>query len=114
MLKKMLIAALALLMVLCVGCGKGKEVVVDNGDNTVTVEFDVWDDADYNITGRYTGTYAVAQPSSLSATRSGAKKIANSLVVAEQKPARSKESFRVVKPAQKSEKKAVKKGLNLR
>lgn len=32
MLKKMLIAALALLMVLCVGCGKGKEVVVDNGD----------------------------------------------------------------------------------
>lgn len=88
--------------------------IADNGDGTITVEFDAWDDADYNITGKFTGTYAVAQPSSLSATRSGAKKIANSLVVAEQKPARSKESFRVIKPAQKSEKKAVKKGLNLR
>jgi hypothetical protein len=88
--------------------------IADNGDGTITVEFDVWDDADYNITGKFTGTYTVAQPSSLSATRSGAKKIASSLVVAEQKPARSKESFRVVKPVQKSEKKAVKKGLNLR
>ena len=88
--------------------------IADNGDGTITVEFDVWDDADYNITGKWTGTYDVAQPSSLSATRSGAKKIASSLVVAEQKPARSKESFRVVKPVQQSEKKAVKKGLNLR
>lgn len=88
--------------------------IADNGDGTISVEFDVWDDADYNITGKYTGTYAVAQPSSLSATRSGAKKIANSLVVAEQKPARSKESFRVVKPAQKSAKSAAEKGLKLR
>ena len=88
--------------------------VVDNGDNTVTVEFDVWDDADYNITGKYTGSWYIPTPEALNATRSGAKKIANSLVVAEQKPARSKESFRVVKPAQKSAKSAAEKGLKLR
>ena len=88
--------------------------VVDNGDNTVTVEFDVWDDADYNITGKYTGSWYIPTPEALNATRSGSNHIGKSLVVAEQKPARSKESFRVVKPAQKSAKSAAEKGLKLR
>ncbi|MBO7264295.1 MAG: BACON domain-containing protein [Alistipes sp.] len=86
--------------------------ITDNGDSTFTVEFDVWDDADYNITGKWTGELHPASEL-MQATRSNAK-LRPSLVVAEQKPARSKESFRVVKPVQQSEKKAVKKGLNLR
>ena len=34
----------------------GTMSVVDNGDGTVTVEFDVYDDCDNNITGSWTGT----------------------------------------------------------
>lgn len=75
--------------------------IADNGDGTFTLEFDVWDDADYNITGSYTGEVVYLSQESLSATRSGAKKIGKSLVVAEQKPARSKESFPVYKPTKK-------------
>jgi hypothetical protein len=33
----------------------GTMSVVDNGDGTVTVEFDVYDDCDNNITGSWTG-----------------------------------------------------------
>ncbi len=34
----------------------GTMSVVDNGDGTATVEFDVYDDCDFNITGSWTGT----------------------------------------------------------
>lgn len=34
----------------------GTVSVVDNGDGTVSVEFDVYDDYDYNITGSWTGS----------------------------------------------------------
>lgn len=86
--------------------------ITDNGDGTFTVEFDVYDDCDYNITGSWTGELHPASEL-MSATRSGAK-LRPSVVVAEQKSARSKESFRVVKPAQKSAKSAAEKGIKLR
>ena len=86
--------------------------ITDNGDGTFTVEFDVYDDCDYNITGKWTGELHPASEL-MSATRSNTK-FGPSLVVAEQKPARSKESFRVVKPAQQSAKRVAQKGLNLR
>ena len=35
--------------------------VVDNGDGTVTIEFDVYDDCDFNITGSWTGTMSAYQ-----------------------------------------------------
>ena len=86
--------------------------ITDNGDGTFTVEFDVYDDCDYNITGKWTGELHPASEL-MQATRSNAK-FGPSLVVAEQKPARSKESFRVVKPAQQSAKRVAQKGLKLR
>ncbi len=59
--------------------------VVDNGDGTVSVEFDVWDDADYNITGKWTGEIAPASELE-SATRSSSMKQLKSVVVKESAP----------------------------
>lgn len=86
--------------------------ITDNGDGTFTVEFDVYDDCDYNITGKWTGELHPASEL-MQATRSNAK-LRPSLVVAEQQPARSKESFRVEKIAKKSATTAAKKALQLR
>lgn len=86
--------------------------ITDNGDGTFTVEFDVYDDCDYNITGKWTGELHPASEL-MQATRSNAK-LRPSLVVAEQQPTRSKESFRVEKIAKKSAATAAKKSLQLR
>ena len=59
--------------------------VVDNGDGTYTVEFDVWDDADYNITGSWTGEIAPASELQ-SVTRSSSMKQLKSVVVNESAP----------------------------
>ena len=59
--------------------------IVDNGDGTYTVEFDVYDDADYNLTGSWTGEIASAAELQ-SATRSGSMKQLNSIVVNEAAP----------------------------
>lgn len=59
--------------------------IVDNGDGTYTVEFDVYDDADYNLTGSWTGEIASAAELQ-SATRSSSMKQLNSIVVNEAAP----------------------------
>jgi hypothetical protein len=56
----------------------GTMSVVDNGDGTVTVEFDVYDDCDNNITGSWTGAMLSADELS---TRSGNLKQANKVAV---------------------------------
>ncbi|MBO5820489.1 MAG: hypothetical protein J6R02_02735, partial [Alistipes sp.] len=56
----------------------GTMSVVDNGDGTVTVEFDVYDDCDNNITGSWTGKMLSADEMS---TRSGNLKQANKVAV---------------------------------
>jgi hypothetical protein len=59
--------------------------VVDNGDNTYSVEFDVWDDADFNITGSWTGEIAPASELQ-SVTRSSSMKQFKSVVINEAAP----------------------------
>ena len=59
--------------------------IVDNGDGTYTVSFDVYDDADYNLTGSWTGEIASAAELQ-SATRSSSMKQLNSIVVNEAAP----------------------------
>ena len=59
--------------------------VVDNGDGTYSVEFDVWDDADYNITGSWTGEIAPASELQ-SVTRSSSMKQLKSVVINETAP----------------------------
>ena len=59
--------------------------IVDNGDGTYTVEFDVYDDADYNLTGSWTGEIASAAELQ-SVTRSSSMKQLNSIVVNEAAP----------------------------
>jgi hypothetical protein len=85
--------------------------VVDNGDGTYTVEFDVWDDADYNITGSWTGEIASASELQ-SVTRSSSLKQLKSVVVNESAPvakqrieSKSRKANRAAAPA---------KGLKLR
>ena len=56
--------------------------IVDNGDGTYTVEFDVYDDADYNITGKWTGEIRPASEL-MQATRSGSLKQYKSVVIDE-------------------------------
>ena len=56
----------------------GTMSVVDNGDGTVTVEFDVYDDCDNNITGSWTGEMKSADELY---TRSGNLKQANKVAV---------------------------------
>ena len=89
--------------------------VVDNGDGTVSVEFDVWDDADYNITGSWTGEIAPASELQ-SVTRSGSMKQLKSVVVKESAPvakqrieSKSRKANRAAAPAP-----APAKGLKLR
>ena len=84
--------------------------ITDNGDGTFTVEFDVYDDCDYNITGKWTGELHPASEL-MQATRSNGK-IGKSIVVAEK--SKSKEDFRVVAPVKKSAKTVATKGLKLR
>ena len=59
--------------------------VVDNGDGTYSVEFDVWDDCDNNITGSWTGEIAPASELQ-SVTRSSSMKQLKSVVVKESAP----------------------------
>ena len=85
--------------------------VVDNGDGTFTVEFDVWDDADYNLTGKWTGE--IAHVSELqSVTRSSSMKQFKSIVVNEVAPV-AKERI-VAKQIKKASAAAPAKGLKLR
>jgi hypothetical protein len=56
----------------------GTMSVVDNGDGTVTVAFDVYDDCDNNITGSWTGAMLAA---SEMATRSGNLKESKKMAV---------------------------------
>jgi hypothetical protein len=60
--------------------------IADNGDGTLTVEFDVWDDADYNLTGVWTGEIASASELQ-SVTRSSSMKQFKSVVIDEAAPA---------------------------
>ena len=66
--------------------------VVDNLDGTITIEFDAWDDADYNITGSWTG---VCTPviESLSVAKKTSK-ATQSLVIAEDNARKCKADFR--------------------
>ena len=59
--------------------------VVDNGNGTYSVEFDVWDDADFNITGSWTGEIASASELQ-SVTRSSSMKQFKSVVINEAAP----------------------------
>ena len=59
--------------------------IVDNGDGTYTVEFDVWDDCDYNVTGSWTGEVHLASELQ-SVTRSSSMKQLKSIVVNEAAP----------------------------
>ncbi len=85
--------------------------VVDNGDGTFTVEFDVWDDADYNLTGTWTGEIASASELQ-SVTRSSSMKQFKSIVVNEAAPV-AKERI-VAKQIKKASAAAPAKGLKLR
>ena len=85
--------------------------VVDNGDGTYTVEFDVWDDADYNLTGSWTGEIASASELQ-SVTRSGSMKQLKSIVVNEAAPV-AKERI-VAKNVKMASVAAPAKGLKLR
>ena len=84
--------------------------IVDNGDGTYTVEFDVYDDADYNLTGSWTGEIASASELQ-SATRSSSMKQLKSIVVNEAAPV-AKE--RIVAKQIKLASAAPAKGLKLR
>ena len=66
--------------------------VVGNDDGTITIEFDAWDDADYNITGSWTG---VCTPviESLSVAKKTSK-ATKSLVIAEDNARKCKADFR--------------------
>lgn len=66
--------------------------IVENLDGTITIEFDAWDDADYNITGKWTGTW-IPEAETLSAVKKTTK-VTKSLVVAEQSAPKCKEDFR--------------------
>ena len=89
----------------------GRVDVIDNGDGTYTVEFDVRDDCDYNLTGKWTGEIAPASELQ-SATRSSSMKQFKSIVVNEQvAPVVPKERIDVVKVKKAS---AASKGLKLR
>ncbi len=59
--------------------------VKNNGDGTYSVEFDVWDDADFNITGSWTGEIASASELQ-SVTRSSSMKQFKSVVINETAP----------------------------
>jgi hypothetical protein len=85
--------------------------IVDNGDGTYTVEFDVYDDADYNLTGSWTGEIASAAELQ-SVTRSSSMKQLNSIVVNEVAPV-AKERI-VAKSVKKASVAAPAKGLKLR
>jgi hypothetical protein len=85
--------------------------VVDNGDGTYTVEFDVWDDADYNLTGSWTGEIASASELQ-SVTRSSSMKHLKSIVVNEAAPV-AKERI-VAKNVKMASVAAPAKGLKLR
>jgi hypothetical protein len=85
--------------------------VVDNGDGTISVEFDVWDDADYNITGSWTGEIAPASELQ-SVTRSSSMKQLKSVVVNEVAPV-AKERI-VAKSRKVNRASAPAKGLKLR
>ena len=85
--------------------------IVDNGDGTYTVEFDVYDDADYNLTGSWTGEIASAAELQ-SVTRSSSMKQLNSIVVNEAAPV-AKERI-VAKSVKKASAAAPAKGLKLR
>lgn len=85
--------------------------IVDNGDGTYTVEFDVYDDADYNLTGSWTGEIASAAELQ-SVTRSSSMKQLNSIVVNEAAPV-AKERI-VAKNIKKASAAAPAKGLKLR
>lgn len=85
--------------------------VVDNGDGTYTVEFDVYDDADYNVTGSWTGEIASASELQ-SVTRSSTMKQLKSIVVNEAAPV-AKERI-VAKNVKKASVAAPAKGLKLR
>ena len=85
--------------------------IVDNGDGTYTVEFDVYDDADYNLTGSWTGEIASAAELQ-SVTRSSSMKQFNSIVVNEAAPV-AKERI-VAKQIKKASAAAPAKGLKLR
>ena len=85
--------------------------IVDNGDGTYTVEFDVYDDADYNLTGSWTGEIASAAELQ-SVTRSSSMKQLNSIVVNEAAPV-AKERI-VAKQIKLASAAAPAKGLKLR
>ena len=85
--------------------------IVDNGDGTYTVEFDVYDDADYNLTGSWTGEISSAAELQ-SVTRSSSMKQLNSIVVNEAAPV-AKERI-VAKNIKKASAAAPAKGLKLR
>ena len=85
--------------------------VVDNGDGTYTVEFDVWDDANYNLTGSWTGEIRSASELQ-SVTRSSSMKQLNSIVVNEAAPV-AKERI-VAKSVKMASVAAPVKGLKLR
>ena len=85
--------------------------VVDNGDGTYTVEFDVWDDCDYNLTGSWTGEIHPASELQ-SVTRSSSMKQFKSIVVNEAAPV-AKERI-VAKNVKKASAAAPAKGLKLR
>ena len=89
----------------------GSVEVSDNGDGTYTVEFDVWDDADYNITGSWTGEIASASELQ-SVTRSSSMKQLKSIVVNESAPV-AKQRIERKNPKAKAQN-APAKGLKLR
>ena len=64
--------------------------ITGNDDGTITVEFNVWDDESYNITGSWTGTWAP-----MGEALSAAKKATQSLVIAENNALTYKKSLRV-------------------
>ena len=84
--------------------------VIDNGNGTYTVEFDVWDDCDYNLTGRWTGEIHPASELQ-SVTRSSSMKQLKSIVVNEAAPV-AKERI-VAKSVKKASVAAPAKGLKL-
>ncbi|MBR5595650.1 MAG: BACON domain-containing protein [Alistipes sp.] len=71
--------------------------VVDNENGSITLNLDVWDDANHNITGSYTGSFNIVDSQTYSTTRGNTKKIENSLVIAEQSAPKRKANFRFVK-----------------
>lgn len=85
--------------------------ILDNNDDTYTIEFEAWDDADYFISGKWTGPLTPIAEAYSAAKKSS--KATASLVVAE-KQIKSKENFRVVAPAKKSAANVAPKGLKLR